>query len=735
MKILMATMGLDIGGAETHILELAKELKARKNDVLIASNGGVYVQELESAGVRHIWAPMNVRSVGKMLVSRRLMDRLIRSEKPDIVHAHARIPALICSGLCKKYKIPFVTTAHWVFDTSGLLRYLTQWGSRTIAVSEDIVRYLTENYGVPRRDIFVTINGIDTSKFSPVNTGAAIREAFSLGDGPVIVHVSRLDDSRADAARRLLEAAAPLSRRYPGLRLLITGGGDAEAEIRAASERVNAEAGYPCVVLTGPRADIADIVSSGDLFVGVSRAALEAMAAGKPVILAGNEGYAGVFREGSLPDAQESNFCCRGHEPVTADALLRDISALLDGTAEERASLGAYGRAVVQEHYSVSKMADDCLRAYRSAMTKRYRIAMSGYYGFGNSGDEAILSSITQNLLNATDALDITVLSKDPKETRARFGCRAVDRFSVVRVLRALWRCDVLISGGGSLFQDRTSTRSLLYYLLIVRAAGLFGKKVMLYANGIGPVEKKLNRRLVRAAAERADVVTLRDRSSMEELRRMGVTRPDLYVTVDPVFTLNGAEPDVVAALLREAGLPEEAPFLAVSVRNWPNMEGFCEKMAAVCDEIAAKYALTVLFIAMQAPDDAALSRRIMDAMQTEAYLIGRRCEVEELMGVIGQARLVLAMRLHAVIFAARACVPVAGLIYDPKMEYYLDMLSMPSAGIVETLDPKEAVAVLSEIEENRDRYAASLRALSEKLEASARENERYFLELLKTIP
>ena len=94
-------------------------------------------------------------------------------------------------------------------------------------------------------------------------------------------------------------------------------------------------------------------------------------------------------------------------------------------------------------------------------------------------------------------------------------------------------------------------------------------------------------------------------------------------------------------------------------------------------------------------------------------------------MGVIGRARLVLAMRLHAVIFAARACVPVAGLIYDPKMEYYLDMLSMPSAGIVETLDPEEAVAVLSDIAEKCETYAASLRALSEKLETAAHENEQ----------
>ena len=57
MKILMATMGLDIGGAETHIVELSKELKRQGHDVAIISNGGVYVPEVTAAGIRHYQAP------------------------------------------------------------------------------------------------------------------------------------------------------------------------------------------------------------------------------------------------------------------------------------------------------------------------------------------------------------------------------------------------------------------------------------------------------------------------------------------------------------------------------------------------------------------------------------------------------------------------------------------------------------------------------------------------------
>ena len=148
MKILMATMGLDIGGAETHIVELAKELRHEGHDIAIVSHGGVYVPEIAAAGIRHYEAPMHRRSFGDMLRSRAILRDVIRRENPDVVHAHARIPAFLCGSLQHRMKFPFVTTAHWVFDARGALRYLTNWGQRTIAVSDDIKDYLIREYGL-----------------------------------------------------------------------------------------------------------------------------------------------------------------------------------------------------------------------------------------------------------------------------------------------------------------------------------------------------------------------------------------------------------------------------------------------------------------------------------------------------------------------------------------------------------------------------------------------------------
>jgi glycosyltransferase involved in cell wall biosynthesis len=134
MKILMATMALDIGGAETHIVELSKALVRRGHEVLIVSNGGVYVPEAEDAGVRHYEAPLHRRAVGEMRRSYGILKEIIQREKPDIVHAHARIPALLIRG-CRKYGTVEMVTVHARFSVNPILSRLCYWGMRTIANS------------------------------------------------------------------------------------------------------------------------------------------------------------------------------------------------------------------------------------------------------------------------------------------------------------------------------------------------------------------------------------------------------------------------------------------------------------------------------------------------------------------------------------------------------------------------------------------------------------------------
>ena len=732
-KALLATMSLGIGGAETHIVELALELKNRGIDVSVASNGGVYASALEAAGIAHHTVPLHRRRPLSMIKSYILLRGIIKRESPDIVHAHARIPGFICGLLNKKRRFGFVATAHWVFDASGILRRLTNWGSKTIAVSDDIKQYLIDNYGIPDDDIFVTINAVDTDKFSPVISPDAVMAEFSLDPGrPVICNVGRLDDNAAAATRALIAIAPRLRESIAGVQLLIAGDGDIYEQLKAQAEAVNRLTGERTVILTGARTDINRILAACDLFVGSSRAALEAMAAGKPVIAAGKEGFIGLFTPEKKAAAIETNFCFRGCELMTPDSLAREILGFFEKTgSDERKRLGEYGRELVKSEYSVGRMTDDCLRAYEAALRPKYGIVVSGYYGFKNAGDEAILQSICANIKETRVDASISVLSSDPSDTEERYGIKAIARFNIFRVYKALRSCDVLISGGGSLLQDATSTRSLMYYLLIIKAARMLGKKVMLYANGIGPVRGKANRRRVRRVVDRSDAITLRDGESEDELRSMGIARDDIRVTADPVFALCGLPRDESRRLLESQGIPG-GPFVAVAIRDWPGGGDFCEKIAAACDGIHERTGSHAVFIPMQADQDAKVAEKARGMMRTPSYCLGGRLSAEELIGVIGVSSAMLAMRLHALIFAACMNVPFASLVYDPKISSFTRSLGMPIIGDVASFDAEHAAETVARLMERRDEHAEALRGKTAQFKEAAKENAHLLLSLLE---
>ena len=124
------------------------------------------------------------------------------------------------------------------------------------------------------------------------------------------------------------------------------------------------------------------------------------------------------------------------------------------------------------------------------------KVLISGYYGFKNFGDEAILSVLV-NHLKSKDA-NITVLSSDPEYTKSVYNVNSINSFDLKQVIKELKKTDILISGGGSLLQDATSLKSLIYYTGIIAVAKLFNKKIIIFAQGIGPVNNKFARLVTR---------------------------------------------------------------------------------------------------------------------------------------------------------------------------------------------------------------------------------------------
>jgi len=336
------------------------------------------------------------------------------------------------------------------------------------------------------------------------------------------------------------------------------------------------------------------------------------------------------------------------------------------------------------------------------------RIVISGYYGFHNLGDEAVLYSMLDALKkewlrrrkrnnSASNCLQIVVLSNASGQTKNLYATEAVNRWQIKEVFRALRGADLLISGGGSLLQDVTGVKSLLYYLGIVWLALKLKKPVVFYAQGIGPVRTLLGRFLVRKIANQVKLIIVRDEHSAKDLAEMGINRPPVHVTVDSALALSGRGIDLQVGreILARFGVgvfPADGslatPKIAgISVRRWP---GFLKKerqvVARVGDRLTRE-GWQVVFLPFHYPDDVSICRDIAAMMKKPAPTLEMDFTVEEMTGVIKCLDLLIGMRLHALILSAILCVPLVGLSYDPKIGRFLNQLGIKPAAEVENLD------------------------------------------------
>jgi len=732
-NILLSLQQLTIGGAETHVVELAKELKRRGYNITVTSSGGVYEKELEAEGIKHYCVPLHSRNPIQMLRAAKMLADIIKKEKIDIVHSHARISSFILGKLHKIMKFPYVTTAHWVFTTKYGLKYITDWGEKCVAVSEDIKTYLMDNYRIPSRDIRVTINGIDTDKFSPDTDCTDTCKEFGLNptEDNIISYVSRMDESRSLVAKQLIELTPQLNKKIDNLKIVIVGSGDDFENVKRAAQKVNEECGREIVVLTGGRTDINKLVAVCKLFVGVSRAALEAMAAQKPVIISGNEGYIGLFEQSKLQVGIDTNFCCRGCEESTANVLKQDILRFFDMSESERVALGVYGRELIKREYSVARMASDCLKVYEWALSKHKEILVSGYYGFKNSGDDALLTAIINDISKYKESPDIVVLSKNPRETEKIYRVKSINRFNFFAILKHMKKAEMLISGGGTLMQDGTSTKSLVYYLSVINLALKNKLKVMLYSNGIGPLNHTNSREMTRNILNQVNLITLRDGASEKLLQEIGVTKPEIRITADPALGLEIDDMAVGRKILDGYEVPANKKLLGISVRRWSeNCRDFEVVVARACDYAAQKYGMYPVFIPMQAEKDLVISQSIAARMKTNAAVINKRYSVQEIMSVIANMDVCIGMRLHSLIYAAVAAIPLIGLVYDPKVSSFMEHTHQNLFAGVREIDEKILKELIDKCMENYDETVSELEESRQELKAQALLNAKLAMEL-----
>lgn len=331
-------------------------------------------------------------------------------------------------------------------------------------------------------------------------------------------------------------------------------------------------------------------------------------------------------------------------------------------------------------------------------------VVISGYYGYKNAGDEAILSAIIHSLRKVDPDTYITVLSGDPEYTSRLHGVDAIPRTDLFQIMKTLRQSNLLISGGGSLLQDKTGPKSVPYYLGILHLAKWTKTPFMIYAQGIGPVQRKMYQQWISRLLKKAHYVSVRDSLSRNMLINWGLAEQRITEVVDPVLLLpSSGEENGRKILAKEQVSLSKKPIL-VSMRYWQDNKADFKAVAKCCDELI-EAGEEILFLPMHYPEDAQASCEIMSYMKHKAHIIQKEYAPTDLIDVISLGKCMLGMRLHALIFAAARSIPCVAIDYDPKIEAFmgqLDLLPAAKAGSISahTLLQKVQAVITNETEQ-----------------------------------
>lgn len=694
MRIMHFAGGGDIGGAKTHIISLGCEL-AKGNDFhIISFRPGEFAEEAEKAGLDVIVAdkPWNIPAC------LRLALQAVDKYKPDVIHCHGAKANLMGVLVKRRRRIPLITTVHSFprQDYMGMpLKQLVfgninLWALRHVdyymAVAGRMNNYLIEK-GVDPQHIFTLYNGLDFSAAQETPPPKEHRDKVVLGIAARLTAIKNIPT--------LLEALARARKTDPRLRLRIAGVGEEEQALREQVHKLGLD---DVVEFAGWVTDMPGF------FAGIDINVLPSFSEGFPYsLLEGAFDRCPVIASavGGVPEIIDHYETGLLFEPHDVETLTSHI-LLLAGNEQLRRELGERLWQRARSEFSLERMRETQEQVYASVLRscahkgQRWGAVICGAYGRGNAGDEAILQAITSQMHELDPDMPLVVVSRNPKDTRLKNRTAAIYTFDLLALLRHLRRSRLFISGGGSLIQDVTSSRSLYYYLFSMWLARASGCRVLMFGCGIGPIQRPFNQKIAARVLNRnAEVITLRDSNSLRVLSGMQVDKPRIVLAADPTVNLMRTGRIGVASSFAREGIPADADKVAFCIRSWPTFT-HPEHLAAAADHVYNSYGFLPVFIPIELPRDVEAASRVTQLMHVPYQACTQRYNVDELIGMLGSMKLVVGMRLHSLIFATMGLAPVVALSYDVKVssfirdvggEYCLPVDSFTAEELIEAID------------------------------------------------
>ena len=679
MKVIHLISGGDSGGAKTHVLSLLQNLNQTITAQLVCFRDGPFAEEARSRGI-----PTEIMGGNNIPRLQRQLKAYIRAGGYQLIHCHGSRANMVGALLRRSTGLPVVSTIHSDYRLDYMGRPLSRltfgtinaWALRhldyRIGVSDAMVDLLISR-GFPPDRFYAIYNGIDFTP--PPAQGERLPYLRSLGvdadeDSVVVGIAARLNPVKDMAT--LVRGYAAACRTCPRLRLVIAGEGSEREKLGALAQEL------------GVNVTFAGWISGGmdQFYSALDINALTSLSETFPYALTEGARFrlaTVASAVGGIPDLIDSGVNGCLFQPGDWQTLGEHLAALGSNDTLRR-QLGEKLYEKASSKFSIQKTVDTQLHIYQEILRRHSRlkttrdgVVICGAYGRGNAGDDAILEAILQEMALIDPDMPATVLSKEPKSTRLAYRVRSVSRTNMFAWHSAMRHAKLYINGGGSLIQDVTSRRSLWFYLLNIAVAKRCGCKVQMYGCGIGPVTRENHRRLAARVLNRyVDVITLREPDSREELRAMGVTKPEILLTADPALTLRKAEDDQIDSVLLRAGIPPQGRYLCFALRQW---RGFEEK--APLFGAAARYAyktsgLIPVFTAVEKHLDPAAARLAAQGLDIPHYFLDDAGGAGTIIGALSRMEAVVSMRLHALIFAAGQGIPLAGVVYDPKVSAFL---------------------------------------------------------------
>lgn len=362
-------------------------------------------------------------------------------------------------------------------------------------------------------------------------------------------------------------------------------------------------------------------------------------------------------------------------------------------------------------------------------------VLISGYYGFKNVGDEAILEILIKKIKAIDSKINISVLSANAEGTSKEHNIRGISRNKYFKIIREIKNTDILISGGGSLLQDVTGNKSLYYYLYIIMWGVVFKKKVILYSQGVGPIKGSFNRKLTCSLLKKVDFITVREKHSKKDLIDMGVPASKIEVTYDPVVDFSSIYGKVSAGIQHDklsGTLSQQKRNIGFALRSkdFQDQKAYDALKTAV-ERLSTRH--TIVLIPFHNTQDTAIIERLMEDVDTQALVqVNESLTSYEMFSIIKSLDIMIGVRLHSLIFAATAEKPVIGISYDPKIEYFLDTIKQAPIFTVDGFDSEKLIQRVDEIVDNYDIESERISVIMKEIKRKSSFNEELLRNFLK---